>query len=169
NLRDEREENERICDQNGELKEENRKLRLTLNEMQRGSGWLFGGIWFRLDESFLQRFDYRGSEQLHRGAASPGISTISSSVYTGCILCIVIFAIRTPVLSGSGLEDFVSEEGLPRHNVFSRLYDDAVNRVRKLEALSKKIIQEEARLLNSVPCAVPHTKDLAPPSPTLGC
>ncbi|KAF4682333.1 hypothetical protein FOZ62_017638, partial [Perkinsus olseni] len=34
NLRDEREENERICDQNGELKEENRKLRLTLNEMQ---------------------------------------------------------------------------------------------------------------------------------------
>ncbi|KAF4706816.1 hypothetical protein FOZ63_026696 [Perkinsus olseni] len=34
NLRDEREGNERICDQNGELKEENRKLRLTLNEMQ---------------------------------------------------------------------------------------------------------------------------------------
>ncbi|KAF4740897.1 hypothetical protein FOZ62_001956 [Perkinsus olseni] len=84
NLRDEREENERICDQNGELKEENRKLRLTLN----------------------------------------------------------------------GMQDFVSEEGFPRQSVFSRLYDDAVNRVRKLEALSKKIIQEEARLLNRVPCAV---------------
>ncbi|KAF4680017.1 hypothetical protein FOZ60_014247 [Perkinsus olseni] len=109
NLRDEREENERICDQNGELKEENRKLRLTLNEMQ---------------------------VRLQRVRTTASRSRVARDL--------------NEIIKRSGLEDFVSEEGLPRHNVFSRLYDDAVNRVRKLEALSKKIIQEEARLLNSV-------------------
>ncbi|KAF4745801.1 hypothetical protein FOZ62_000674 [Perkinsus olseni] len=109
NLRDEREENERICDQNGELKEENRKLRLTLNEMQ---------------------------VRLQRVRTTASRSRVARDL--------------NDIIKRSGLEDFVSEEGLPRHNVFSRLYDDAVNRVRKLEALSKKIIQEEARLLNSV-------------------
>ncbi|KAF4657705.1 glutathione Stransferase [Perkinsus olseni] len=109
NLRDEREENERICDQNGELKEENRKLRLTLNEMQ---------------------------VRLQRVRTTASRSRVARDL--------------NEIIKRSGLEDFVSEEGLPRHNVFSRLYDDAVNRVRKLEALSKKIIQEEARLLNRV-------------------
>ncbi|KAF4666920.1 hypothetical protein FOL47_003855 [Perkinsus chesapeaki] len=109
NLRDERDENERICEQNAELKEENRNLRLTLNEMQ---------------------------VRLQRVRKTASQSRLGSDLDV--------------IIKKSGLEDFVSSEGLPRENVFSRLYKDAVIRVRKLEALSKEIAREQNRLLYQV-------------------